>query len=169
MRDDWSGVIHHVELCPSAPQSQDHETNLLRANYYSYNVFLNRGTGTATTCSRVLSEIHSWRHFSLTRHFLHNLWKRHIHNYSTVRCCTRRHHKLDDLFQILRQWHIDNPRCALRGKIWTPCTRLPRPLHRGALFHRSNMHHLDDLLQNLRHRPLDDLFDYTFRDALLEG
>ena len=36
------------------------------------------------------------------------------------------------------------------------------------LLHSSKKNNLDNLIQHLKHRPLDDLFDDTLRDALLE-
>ena len=52
---------------------------------------------------------------------LHNLWNRHIDDCSTVCRCTRQPHQLDDLFQNLRHWLLDDLfddtlRDALRGK-----------------------------------------------------
>ena len=37
-----------------------------------------------------------------------DMWKRHIHDCSTVSRCTRQTHHLDDFITNLRHWHIDN-------------------------------------------------------------
>ena len=66
--------------------------------------------------------------------FLHHLWNRHIHSYSTVRCCTRSPHPLDDLFQILGRWLIDElwkhaSRCAFREVIHTSLRNSWKVIH----------------------------------------
>ena len=116
-RLEWDYPL--VGSCHSTSQSNKKLTDLPRANCYSHILSLSRSTQEQprfvheSLRNPLLEDI-----FHYLDIFLSDLWNKHIHNYPTVRCCTYPPYPLDDLFQFLRNWLINELWNALRDALF---------------------------------------------------